>query len=743
MTFYRALLLTSALLGTPQLHSLSSSAVDLSQATTLRADQVTREEKFGLVIARGNVEIIHGQEELLAESVTYNEFLDTITASGNVRFKSKEGDVIFTQYLELSADFTQGASREIRMILDDGAKLAARRVTREGGVRASFDTAVYSPCEVCRQKPDKSPLWQIEARRTLIDDESQDVVYTDAVMRLWNVPVIYLPYFRHPSPKAKRRSGFLTPTFASASGSSGGFLAMPYFWAFADDKDLTVTPMYADSHPALGLGYRQRFSNGMLDITASGLFGANKNKNTASNQNNADKALERSFRGHVVGKMRFDLSSHWRVGLDLEHATDQTYFRRLPYFGYQKATALVSKAYAQHFNYLNYFSVEGYTFQGMRAGDRIATTPILLPVVEYSSLSRPGKWGETWSLDANALGLTRREGSDMQRLSLNGGVSVPYYSSWGDIYTLGGRLRGDLYNVRDYIRDTAQAPVSGGSARLFPQVYTHWRYPFVALGATHRVLVEPRVGLFVAPNMRQGKNIPNEDSRLIEFNTLNLFSDSRFAGLDRLDVGSRAVYGLGAQTSLADNKAGLEGFVGQSISLSEPQAFLRNTGLEYRWSHYVGRLEGHYEDWLNVGTRVLLNRVHLKPERQEFLAALGKPIFRVTADYLQLPAPQGETEALSKKKQITLGLSSQVTSQWSINTSTTRDVGSPSRALSHGAGFQYQDECFTFQLSAEKTFYKDRDVKPGVSVLFRIVFKNLGEIKHELNPKNGFSDKTT
>jgi len=730
----KRLLVGTFLVGATLLQADMASLYKAEEATVLRADQVSREEHFDLITARGNVEIIHGNEVLLADLVTYNESAGTVTATGNVRFKSKDGDVIFANYLEVTSDFKEGVSRHIRMIMRDGAKLAAKDAKREGGVRSAFDMAVYSPCEVCRTKPDKAPLWQIEAKRTLLDDESQDVIYTDAVMRMWDVPVMYLPYFRHPAPHAGRRSGLLAPTFASSSGSSGSFVALPYYWVINDQRDMTITPMYADTRPALGLSYRERFARGFLRLAGSGLFGADKKKSAVSD---SDKALEKSFRGHIVGSMQFHLNPYWRVGAQIERASDQTYLRRLPYFGFEKSTNLVSRIYAEYFNRLDYFSIEGYTFQGLRDGDRNATTPLLLPMVEYSALTRPGKWGEVWTLDASALGLTRREGTDMGRMSATGGVYMPYYSSFGEVYTFGARVRGDVYHARHLTTSMlSQSTTSGTTGRFFPQGYAHWRLPLVDFGSKFNTLLEPRVGLFVAPNTAQGDKVPNEDSRFPEFNTYNLFSSSRFAGLDRLDTGSRMVYGLGGQTSALGDNAQIDAFMGQSVGLSEPRDFLRYTGLDHRWSHYVGRLSGSYQDWLTLETRLLMNRVHLRPERHEFLASLGKPILRLNADYMKLPVFEEGVDGYARRKQLTLGLSSQLTPQWSVDVSSTRQLGSPSFSLAHGAGVKYQDECFGVQARVERTFYKDRDVKPGLTVLLLVTFKNLGEIKHELNPRS-------
>jgi LPS-assembly protein len=49
-------------------------------------------------------------------------------------------------------------------------------------------------------------------------------------------------------------------------------------------------------------------------------------------------------------------------------------------------------------------------------------------------------------------------------------------------------------------------------------------------------------------------------------------------------------------------------------------------------------------------------------------------------------------------------------------------------SISSGLIATYRDECLSFITSLIQTGTSDRDVKPGTSLLFTLVLKNLGEI---------------
>ena len=75
--------------------------------------------------------------------------------------------------------------------------------------------------------------------------------------------------FFHPDPSVKRQSGFLAPSITSAK-SSGNFLSTPYFFALADNKDLTFSPRFYDDDKYLyQTEYRHLTKNSENYIDAS------------------------------------------------------------------------------------------------------------------------------------------------------------------------------------------------------------------------------------------------------------------------------------------------------------------------------------------------------------------------------------------------------------------------------------------------------------------------------------------
>ena len=69
------------------------------------------------------------------------------------------------------------------------------------------------------------------------------MIYKNAILKIYDVPVLYFPKFFHPDPSVKRRSGFLQPQFNN-SETLGSSLYIPYFKTLGSDKDITFKPTF-------------------------------------------------------------------------------------------------------------------------------------------------------------------------------------------------------------------------------------------------------------------------------------------------------------------------------------------------------------------------------------------------------------------------------------------------------------------------------------------------------------------
>ena len=246
-----------------------------SDPVLFKADQLRHERKLGIVVGRGNVEISQGDRVLRADTVSYNQKTDTLTATGNVALMEQSGDVLFADHVELSGDFKNGIVENIRMLLSDDARFAAVGGRRVGGDVIEMRKVVYSPCRTCLGSK-TPPIWQIKAFSVKHDKSEKIIEYRDAFLEFFGIPVMYTPYLSHPDPTVKRKSGFLAPRYGNDS-ELGFLLEVPYYYNIAPDKDATVRPIITSKEGVVLAGeYRQRFAKGRIKFEGSATHDADE-----------------------------------------------------------------------------------------------------------------------------------------------------------------------------------------------------------------------------------------------------------------------------------------------------------------------------------------------------------------------------------------------------------------------------------------------------------------------------------
>ena len=547
----------------------------------LEADELIHDKTRGTVIARGNVEAAQGERVVMADTITYDERTDTVTATGNVILLEPSGEVVFADHMELRDEMKNGLIRNIRIILTDESRFAANGAVRSGGNRTEMSKAVFSSCPLCAKHPEESPLWQIKATRVVHDQRRQQITYTDAFFELFGAPIAYTPYFSHPDPTVKRRSGFLTPSFGGSS-QLGSTFRIPYFFNLAPNYDVTLTPIItADEGVVLAGEYRHRIDSGQFKLNAS-------ITRPEQRGDNGETLSGRDTRGHIEGVGEFDINETWKWGFDVARSTDDTYLRR---YGFNTEDTLTSNLFLEGFRERNYAAVNAYSFQGLEVNDDPGDTPIIAPIIEYSFIGDAGRFGQRYTLDANFMELYRTDGTGSTRLSLDGGWRLPFMGAFGDLYSVSASLRGDAYWVNDVL-DPAKAnrsKSSGLTGRIVPQVALDWRLPLIRDSGTVRQIIEPIVKFTVSPHGGNPGKIPNEDSQSFEFDDTNLFNDNRFSGLDRIEGGPRLSYGL-RMGAYGASGGSTTAFLGQSFRTKADNTFEPGSGLENNLSDFVGRI---------------------------------------------------------------------------------------------------------------------------------------------------------
>jgi len=144
------------------------------------------------------------------------------------------------------------------------------RLTGKSIVSDINKTKVYKGVfTTCAQKEDKCPPWTIYADEVTHLKEKKIMKYKNAWLKIFDIPVVYTPFFFHPDPSVKRQSGFLTPSYRN-SNIFDKSLQIPYFKVISDDKDMTISPeLFVNNSILLQTEYREANKNSDLILDFS------------------------------------------------------------------------------------------------------------------------------------------------------------------------------------------------------------------------------------------------------------------------------------------------------------------------------------------------------------------------------------------------------------------------------------------------------------------------------------------
>jgi LPS-assembly protein len=362
--------------------------------------------------------------------------------------------------------------------------------------------------------------------------------------------------------------------------------------------------------------------------------------------------------------------------------------------------------------------------------------PVAVPAIDYRHILDRDVLGGKVQLQANTLSLIRDEGQDTQRAFAGAQWDMRTLTGLGQLVTLTGLVRGDVYNTNDTLSTLTQVyrGNEGWTARGVATAAVDVEWPLVgqAFGGTQ--VLTPRVQFVASPPIRN-LAVPNEDARAIDLEDSNLFALNRFSGYDRVEDGARVTYGLDWEV----NRPGwrVKTNIGQSYRLSnEEEIFPDGTGLSDKFSDFVGRTEVRYRNFVSFTHRFRLDKDNAAIRRNEIDATIGSQRNYVELGYLRLDRDIRTVEDLADREELRAAARFTIGRNWSVFGSgvfnlTNEDedpVFAPDgfEPIRTRLGVAYRDDCIEFGATWRRDFISFGDAEEGNSFQVFFALRNLG-----------------
>lgn len=265
------------------------------------ADDLEMNIRTGELTARGNVVFASPEVRISADSVVFN----TKTRMG--KFSNASGIASLGQRGE--------ENRSMFGQLEPDVYFYGTEIEKVGPDKYRINKGGFTTCV------QPTPRWEIVSGSATINLDDY-VVLRNAVIRVKDVPVFYLPMLYYPIQEDDRATGFLLPQYGS-SLAMGSSVSNAFFWAINRSQDATFFHDFMFSRGS-GLGAEYRY---LLGPQAQGNLRYYWLDEKAAVVNGAERDARRSkkIEGALSQNLPFGLSARARVDYFSNVTVQQTY----------------------------------------------------------------------------------------------------------------------------------------------------------------------------------------------------------------------------------------------------------------------------------------------------------------------------------------------------------------------------------------------------------------------------------
>ena len=698
------------------------------RAIDFEATQLSYDNETDTVTASGNVILRSEDRSVRADAVSWDRTTGRIIATGNIRMVDEAGNQLFTDQVELTEEFDTGAMSELLIALRAGGRLAARSAERSADGNAVLIDAAYTACPVIDSEGcPKDPSWRVTARRVVYDRAEGEIHFSGAMLELFGARILPLPGLGLRT-DGRGASGFLVPDLR-VTQVNGLELNGEYYWRVADNADLTLGA-YVFSNVAPMVSARWQHLTGKGAYQVSGFATASDRTTDLTGA----ASFQRDPRGYLDANGRFQFSSDWSFSGSVRLASDRTFLRR---YDISRDDRLRSTVNLERITDRSYLSIAGWVTQTLRLNADQGQVPLALPAIDFRQKIGDQVLGGNLMVQANSLALLRNDGQDTRRAFAGAQWDLKRLTPMGQVVTLTGLVRGDVYSTGNSIATSTLAyrGREGWTTRGIATAALDIEWPFAgqAFGGTQ--VFKPRLQLVASPRIRNFA-VPNEDARAIDLEDSNLFALNRFPGYDRVEDGSRVTWGV--DWSLQRPGWRIKTTVGQSFRLEDvrPGLFPEGTGLSERVSDFVGRTEVRFRKLVQFTHRFRLDKDNFAIRRNEIDATIGSRHTYLEWGYLRLNRDIATVEDLRDREEVRAAARVAIGRKWSVFGSGVFNLTDVEEdPIFQPDGFQpirtrigvaYADDCIEFGATWRRDFIDAGDARRGNAFQVFFALRNLG-----------------
>jgi len=596
------------------------------------------------------------------------------------------------------------------------------------------NNGIFTSCKI----NDNCPPWSITAEKITHDKKKQDMIYKNAILKIYDFPVLYYPKFFHPDPSVKRRSGFLKPQFNN-SETLGSSLYIPYFKTLGDDMDLTFKPTFFEKLKSfkkekylLQTEVRKKYKNSSV-IADFGFLRDYKprNENNYKNVNH----LFVNFTGD------FGLSNHIlsRYESKIERVNNSTYLKVFQNV-FPEDSVMTSDQSTLNSNLKFYFDKESQNFDtGIEIYESLGTTKssdkyqYTLPYYNFTkNLDSDSNFLDNFiggSLSFSSSGTNTLTNTNNLKTLISNNIN---YTSMDFISSLGFKNNFYLYfqNLNSIAKNdevySSSAQIDGMSILKIDSVF-----PLSKSKEMSSETLTPKISFRVNP----GNNMSNFSDLSSNITANNVFDINRLGLSNDFEAGKSLTFGLDYKLDPTENfqsKETKDKFL--ELKLATVIRDQYETGIPTRStinrknSNIFGTINNNLLENINFSYDFSLDNDMKTINENTIGTEISINNFVTSFTLYEQRNELGETHVLSNTTEY------KVNDNSSLKFSTRRNK-EINLTEYYDLSYEYKNDCLTAALRFNKTFYQDKDLVPTEDLFFSVTIIPLTTYEREIYKK--------
>ena len=585
--------------------------------------------------------------------------------------------------------------------------------SKKNGEKTVINKAIFTSCE----ENDSCPPWSMQANKIIHDKNKKQIIYKDALLKVYNAPVLYFPKFFHPDPTVERQSGFLKPAINN-SNVLGNSVTLPYFKVIADNKDITFTPTFFDTNNTIMAQneYRQKskYSSFLAD------FGIVKGYKSPTIKK--DKNLF-----HLFTEFNLDLNLEQfqssKLFLSIEKVTNDTYLKVFD------THITKSDLRPENINKLNNqlklnLNNESYnletgieTFEDLQLS-KTDRYQYILPYYKYNNSIDQNIFNGSINFASNGSNSL----SDTNNLKSNI-INDLNYKSQNYVFNSGieSTYNIALKNLNSIGKKNTEYK-SSPQIELVSMLNADFSLPLIKKSTSYTNILKPRASFRFNPN--DMKNYSSSDNKI---DISNIFSNNRLGFSDTLEAGRSLTVGVdfkNEKKNLDNINKYFELKLATVLRDKEEKFIPRKSTINRKNSNIFGSVTNNFSEKLNINYNFALDNDFNTFEYNDFNATFSLNNLVTKFNFIQENGEMGDLSVLENS------IKYDIDEKNALSFKTRRN-----RRLNlteyYDLVYEYKNDCLTAGIKYKKSYYEDRDLKPTEDLLFTLTLFPLTTYEYE------------